>query len=243
MYCIYKLLNYTQNRYDHARAVSHVFTTLGNGISMDSRGWIDYGTGDSYVITEYPEPKAFDFLYPWSETTKVFEKYAGCRDKGFKEAVEYFLACLELTGEIYTGDGERKQRTDLKWKENAESIKETLLNSPTIEDRYTINDLDKFLEDIKNEENSLANIHNSDGSGAKDSLRQIYFFDVQWSDCPKSVENEVRELWSNQELYNDVCIYKAELNEELFEQYPMIYFWIKSKGLENGTDFLIHWWW
>lgn len=79
----------------------------------------------------------------------------------------------------------------------------------------------------------------------KDSIRKIWFFDVQWSDCPNFVEKEVRKLWADHELGNDGFIYKynPKYNKEFLSiEYPYIYGWFKHKGVEN-EEVVIHWWW
>lgn len=238
MYTIYKAVNYSKQSYPDA--VERLFCT--NGISMNSRGWID-NYSDNYCITEYPEPEPLTFLCPWYENEKyqTFRKYAGCRDIGFKETVEYFLACLELTEELWIGHGDNKQRVDLEWKENIETIRSVLLDTPTIEDRYTIDDLDKFLEDVKDD--TVTDNHGGASEETPNSIKQVYLFDVQWSDCPEAVEVEVKELWRDREFGNNDYYAKETVDVELFERYPMIYFWLKHKGLEEGQELLIHWWW
>lgn len=80
-------------------------------------------------------------------------------------------------------------------------------------------------------------------SDGHDSLRKEWFFDVQWSDCPVEVETEVRQAWRDYELGNDRYIIKREMDEELFEEYPAIYFWLEHKGVQQGEMVIIHWWW
>ena len=158
-------------------------------------------------------------------------------DVGFKETVEYFIKCLELTPDTVENAEE--------WKRNIPDIKKHLLDTPTIQDPYTIDDLGKFLSDIENEK--ITDHNPADPSfhseTPKKSITKRWYFDVQWSDCPESVESEVRELWSNYELGNDHFMYDATVDEELFGDYPRIYLWLISQGVPKGDEVIIHWWW
>lgn len=87
----------------------------------------------------------------------------------------------------------------------------------------------------------------ADLTNVRSAIRQETVFEVQWSDCPVEVENEVRELWIEQELGNDFFYYPWDSKDEsddgngtLAEQYPIIAEYLKSKGV---TECLIHWWW
>lgn len=75
------------------------------------------------------------------------------------------------------------------------------------------------------------------------SVKQQYVFDVQWSDCPDFVEAEVRQLWRDYGLGNDYFISKQDLDDELKESYPAIYFWLLHNKVPLGTEIWIHWWW
>lgn len=71
------------------------------------------------------------------------------------------------------------------------------------------------------------------------SIQQQTVFEVQWSDCPIEVEDEVKKMWINYELGNDYY-YVAWDSIQMGEEYPIIYEYLKSK---NVTKCLIHWWW
>jgi hypothetical protein len=106
-----------------------------------------------------------------------------------------------------------------------------------------------------------------DVSGVAPAIRQIYLFEVQWSDCPVEVETEVKKLWRWQELGNDFYYFSwdrdadAYIGEDelrdggrtanpiggvigedskLHLVFPMIDEYLMSKGVEKC---LIHWWW
>lgn len=73
-----------------------------------------------------------------------------------------------------------------------------------------------------------------------DCIQQITVLDVQWSSCPVEVEDEVRDLWQDDErLGNDVSIYKWD-EENDAEKYPVIAEYLKSRGVSKCW---IHWWW
>lgn len=77
------------------------------------------------------------------------------------------------------------------------------------------------------------------------SVRKVWFLDVQWSDCPEFVEDEVRQLWDDFGLGNDHYIYRFTTgeDEEGTFNYPMIAKWLKYKGVPDGETVIIHWWW
>ena len=75
------------------------------------------------------------------------------------------------------------------------------------------------------------------------SLRKEWYFDVQWSDCPRKVESEVRQMWQDYSLGNDDFMKKVNLDDKLFEGYPLVYMWLKLKGVKEGEIVIIHWWW
>lgn len=82
-----------------------------------------------------------------------------------------------------------------------------------------------------------------------DCIQQQTIFDVQWSNCPVEVEEEVKRLWLDMELHNNVCYYSWSgwiKNDEYdgpsedAEAYPIIAEYLKTRGV---TECLIHWWW
>lgn len=80
--------------------------------------------------------------------------------------------------------------------------------------------------------------------GDDESVYKIWFFDVQWTDCPKIVRNEIHQAWREDDrLTNDVCILKYDMDAELEEYLPLSYLWLKHKGVEQGERVIIHWWW
>lgn len=219
-----------------ASVVSHMFATLGNGVGLDNKGYLrgNYKTEEAF---EFPEPTPLTSIYPWtsSEEFQPFRELAGCRDVGFRDTAKYFIDCIKLTPDTVEGIQ--------PWKDNLPLIEQVLLNTPTIQDEYTIDDMDKFLSKVANEK--ITNEHGGCDLNQQqpNSVFKHWFFDVQWSDCPECVEEEVKQSWCDRELGNDNFFWKATVNEELFEDYPNIYFWLKHKGVPDGEKVIIHWWW
>lgn len=75
------------------------------------------------------------------------------------------------------------------------------------------------------------------------SVRNVLVLDVQWSDCPDIVEDEVRDMWYSRELGNDNYIIKTTVDLEMYEEYPNTYMWLKLNSVADGTEIWIHWWW
>lgn len=217
-------------------AVEFIFATLGNGIDLDNKGFIPENYRSDEVF-EFPDPEPLSWIYPWSSTERFqpFRELAGCRDVGFKEMAQYFIDCVKITPDTVENIH--------PWKENIHVVEDVLLNTPTITDRYTINDMDKFLDDIKDDDITLNAPMDGTALPHNDSVKKVWFFDAQWSDCPKGVEQEVKQLWGDFELGNDHYMYKCKVDEELFDEYPKIYFWLKHKGVPDNDEVIIHWWW
>ena len=220
---------YKRNGLSISAAAEQIFATVGNGIHLDQRGYIS-GNYRSDDVVDLPEPEPLSWIYPWTttESCQPFRKLAGCRDKGFKELAQYFINCVMMT------DDSLERIKD--WKDNIEVVKSVVLDTPTIQDKYTDpNDIDGFISTLNSLKDSVKNSNNS--------VKKVWFFDVQWSDCPQEVAEEVRHVWHNMELGNDYYIYKTEVDLELFEEYPRIYYWLKYKGVNEGEPVIIHWWW
>ena len=90
------------------------------------------------------------------------------------------------------------------------------------------------------------------------SVRKQWVLDVQWSDAPQDVIEEVRQYWIDDDrMYNDVCIWKFEEEwswnqnhpewkegETVFEtEYPAIERWLSANDVPHGSLVWIHWWW
>lgn len=75
-------------------------------------------------------------------------------------------------------------------------------------------------------------------SGA-DCVKDIKVLDVQWSNCPVEVEEQVREIWADMGLGNDDYIFKWS-PEHHAEDYPVVASYLKFRGVE---DCWIHLWW
>jgi len=76
-----------------------------------------------------------------------------------------------------------------------------------------------------------------------DCLRPVQFMDVQWSNCPQEVEGDVRELWKDQGLGNDVYIWKYDVDDlsDSDTSYPILQKYLKERGCKGTV--IIHWWW
>ena len=73
-----------------------------------------------------------------------------------------------------------------------------------------------------------------------DCIKQITLFDVQWSNCPVEVEEEVMRLWRDHNFGNDHYFYKWDGQHEDADRYPIIAEYLESRGV---TECLINWWW
>ncbi len=73
-------------------------------------------------------------------------------------------------------------------------------------------------------------------------IQQQTVFEVQWSNCPVEVVEEVKRLWQDYELGNDYCYFawNSEEDNENPCSYPIIDEFLKSKSI---TNCLIHYWW
>lgn len=217
-------------------ALSILFTVLGNGIGLDTQGYIikNYRCDENY---EFPEPHPIKFIYPFSQQKEYmpFRQLRGCRDKGFKDAVRYFIECLKISDD--------SNKDIAEWKANIHEL-EKLLKAPlvkrSIKDK---NDMDAFLEFIKDDKPTFKAPRDGTVLPSKNSVYKVWFFDVQWSDCPNLVQDEVRDIWKLNELGNDRYCYKCLLDDELFDRYPRTYMWLKHKGVQEYENVVIHWWW
>jgi hypothetical protein len=233
MYYIETQANYAS--WKPYRTVEHMFATLGNGVRLNNKGFITPLKASPEFTLGEPQP--YSWIYPWSDDEKFqpFRKLAGCRDSGFKQAAQLFIDCIKITDDSCE---------NIKaWKDNLHTVEDVLLNTPTIQDEFTINDMDKFLEQIKNEPTTNNDTVNLSQNIESTSIKKVFFFDVQWSDCPRSVKEEVKHIWRDHDLGNDTYIYKTTLDEDLFEQYPRVYFWLKFNKVKEGENVIIHWWW
>lgn len=99
--------------------------------------------------------------------------------------------------------------------------------------------------------------------GASPALKQVWFFDAQWTDCPVEVENEIKALWRIYELGNDNFILKRSINDlrvmlsegctmEVWENSkwktkPLVLDYLldylSSKNIPDDEQIIFHWWW
>lgn len=232
--------NYYPKIFPDAKSVIHqMFAVNGSGYNLDNKGYINGTNGDDEVYI-FPDPEPFDSMYPWSATERFqpFRQLMGCRTAGFKEAAQYFIDCVMLTPDSV--------ENAVDWKNNIHVVTDCLINTLTKEDEYPdiCDGYNTFLEKLeKYPKTSIDKVIGNKKPPSKNSVTKVWFFDVQWSDCPAFVEDEIRHLWTSHELWNDTCIYKATLDKELFQSYPNVYYWLKHKGVSLDEKVIIHWWW
>jgi hypothetical protein len=221
---------YTDKKEHVLETVGHLFATLGNGVKLTNKGYLL--TDNDTELYDLGNPIPLKHIYPWMDEPEhqPFRKYAGCRNYGFKETAQYFIDCIKLTPNSVENIKD--------WKENIDTVKDVLLNTPKILDQYKINELDKFLSDLKGETTAMLSSKLS-----PNSVYKQWYFNAQSTDCPIEVEDEVRNLWEEIGLGNDNYIYHTKVNQKLFKNYPKIYFWLKHKGVPNNEEVIIHWWW
>lgn len=216
---------------DYLSVLLHLLTVSGNGIDMSLKGDIypEYAEDGKFI---FPTPISLKNIYPYSKYRPVPLKYVGSRNTQIREAAQHLIDCIKLTPDSI-------QHIDL-WKTKGIEDLETLIKSEPIKEEYIFNDVDNtsiFLEKVNKSliENPLRHTNNS--------VYDIKFFDVTWTDTPEYVKQEVRQLWADFSLGNDHYIYKTELNEELFESYPRIYLWLQHKNVQLNEKVIINWWW
>jgi hypothetical protein len=205
--------------------VQHMFCVLGNSVELNNKGFLKGNLGCDEVF-DFPEPEAFNDVYPWddSKNFQPFRNLAGCRDIGFKETVEYFLKCLEVTPDT-VGDCK-------KWKDNIEIIKDILLNTPTITDEYP--DIESGFEVFKNKVKDY--LESVDSSEEVKSVSKVWLFNVDSSTCPSFVIDEVLDIvrtWGF--IYNDKFVFTSNL----FKHRPNIYYWLKLNGVSDGETVIM----
>lgn len=218
-----------------SRAVEHMFAVLGNKVNIDLKGWLpgNYRCEEAY---NFPAPVPLKSIYPWSESERYqpFRKLAGCRDVGFRDCARYFINCINLTPDTVDGI--------LDWKANIGVVEDVLINTPTITDEYEAKEVtSEFIRKCYG--SKITDSHGGLTKEGQKSVRKVWFFDVQWSDCPEYIEDEARQIWTDRELGNDYYMYKSNLDDELFEDYPRVYLWLKHNGVAEGEEVVIHWWW
>ena len=217
------LKNYKSIFKNSADVVKHMFATLGNGVHLDHKGYIIGSQYHEDSVYDFKEPIPFKFIYPWSKNPdfQPFRELAGCRNISFKEAAQYFIDCIKVTPDDID---------DIKdWKENIHIIEDVLLNTPTIQDEYP--DIETGYELFKQKVSETFDIP------------KVYFLDVQYQECPESVEKGVRSIWDLYEFGNDHYFIKKKIDKDLFEDYPNIYFWMIYNGASENEEVVIHWWW
>lgn len=214
---------------DEKSVIVHLFSTLGNGLKLDNKGYLpeNYKGEEPFV---FGRPKTIVSIHPWSDTSPVFKKFAGCRDVGFKEAALYFIKCIEITP--------NSVKNIKKWKENLDVVKEVLINTPTIEEEYPDKEEGYLKFNDKLAEQYKFKKENFDGF-----LKKKFVLDASYGKCPEFVSREIKQIWDNYDLGNSYYYYDTVVDEELFESFPNIYYWVKYLGAVEGEEILISYSW
>jgi hypothetical protein len=79
--------------------------------------------------------------------------------------------------------------------------------------------------------------------GPSPAVRTQKVFDVQWSDCPVRIEDEVRRMWVEYGLGNDHYLIKIAVGELTETGYPIIQEYLEAQGVRPEEEIWIHWWW
>jgi hypothetical protein len=102
------------------------------------------------------------------------------------------------------------------------------------------------------------------------ALKKQWVLDAQWTDCPPEIVDIVKALWAHHGLANDVYMLRHDLRyyqsceddgfecevfrwgdtkeeqkgwvKEPMSLKPLIEY-IKSAGIPEDEEFIIHWWW
>lgn len=207
---------------------------LGNGKDLDLKGRIDSYPDAEFIITEPVSPLTSIYPLNTSSTEKYHMRLAGCSNRGWKEAVQYLIHCINITPDSVNNIE--------MWKLNIHYLEE-LRDYPPIVDKYATKESAElaYKEDLEASTDTTATRCNQ--INPQNSVRMVHFFDVQWSDCPIFVYEEVKQLWRNMGLGNDDYLYRTKLVDSLFYDYPRIYLWLKHKGVQEGEEVIVHWWW
>lgn len=102
-------------------------------------------------------------------------------------------------------------------------------------------------------------------TNGRECVRNVKFFDVQWSNCPIEVEEVVKQLWRFYELGNDRYIIKTSIEyltelqgpdysvsvewrvdgewKEVEINIQLLIDFLRFKGVTEEEQIIIHWWW
>lgn len=83
--------------------------------------------------------------------------------------------------------------------------------------------------------------------GTLPAFRSVWILDAQWTRCPVEVEAQVKALWREQELGNDVYIIKTSMRElrAMKAKANLIVRYIREVNpmIDQDALIIIHWWW
>lgn len=228
-------ITYGQLHKTERDVLEYLFCVLGNGIDLNLKGHIESYSDAEFIITEPVLPLKRIYPITKSSTYNYHAKLAGCSNKGFKEAVQYLIDCIMIT----SNDVPHIQ----DWKNNIRVLEELRDHLPIV-DKYSDKNTgeEEFLKELMRSNVTTASRCNLKGV-PNSSVRKVHLFDVQWSDTPEFVLEEVKQMWCDYNLSNDNYIYKTNLDNNLFKTYPRIYFWLKHKKVKEDEEVIIHWWW
>lgn len=228
-------VKYSRSFNDQLSFLQFLFCVLGNGTGLNLKGHIESYETAFFSVTDPVKP--LTSIYPCSSKGggNYHMRLAGCTNKGFKEAVQYLIDCILITPDSVDNIKD--------WKENIHFLEE-LRDHPLIKDDYATLESarEAFKKELETSNETTASRCKADIK-VKPSVSKINFFDVQWSECPTFIEDEVRQMWRDCELGNDNYIYKAVFDDKLFKRYPRVYLWLEKNNVKIGERVIIHWWW
>ena len=201
--------------------LSKLFATRGSGIMLDEQNFLRSSeeTTEPFVFSE-PEP--LESIYRWQPSEyQPFKQFTECRNKGFKEALQYFIKCIKITPDEARGIKE--------WKDNIKEVEAYLSVKPPVKASYSEDDVERFLKDVGYVRERY-----------KGHIKKMYVFDTS-DGCPVVVEDEIDEFWINSEFCKEYA-YQVKMNKYLFEILPNTYLWFKSRGIKQEEQVLIYYW-
>lgn len=88
------------------------------------------------------------------------------------------------------------------------------------------------------------------------ALEKVWMLEAQWTNCPKEVKDEIRELWHHYELGNDHYTWQTsilELTEALEDREedcccsvpgcPLLIAYLKAHNIPEDDYVYLHYWW
>lgn len=224
-YIIGSKLQYCKELYKSpSDLLTNIICGLGSGYSLGVNKYLN-GIKDD-VAYSFPDPKPLVSMPPFYDARYPLS-FKGCRNPGFKEAIQYLIDCINLS--------DSSNKYIKAWKDNI-AILEELRDFEVIADPYENMEtaIKQFEEDLAASEEPKDNV---------ESVTKEWVFEVTWTDTPDFIKQEINQIWTDRNLGNDHYIYIAHLDEDLFESYPRVYLWLKHKGVLRNEKAYIRLWW